>query len=94
MEQPLPAADYYYFLSRSEQRPDCQVYGWTLRTPLPTLPVPLLAPDPDLHIDLAAVVTTAFDRGRFARRINYQAAVPVSLRDADEKWIETLRQRT
>src|SRR5207253_2312172 len=40
MEQPLPAADYYYFLSRSERRPDCQVYRWTLRERLPTLPVP------------------------------------------------------
>jgi hypothetical protein len=94
MEKPLPAADYFYFLSRSEQRPDCQVYGWTLRQRLATLPVPLLAPDPDLLIDLAAVFATAFDRGRFPRRINYRSAVPVSLRVADEQWIETLRQRT
>jgi hypothetical protein len=31
LEKALPAADYYYLVSRSEQRPDCQVYHWTLR---------------------------------------------------------------
>jgi hypothetical protein len=94
MEQPLPAADYYYFLSRSERRPDCQVYHWTLRERLPALPVPLRAPDPDVHIDLAAVFTTAYDRGRFGRRINYEAALPVPLQDADRHWLETIRKST
>jgi hypothetical protein len=36
--KPLPAADYYYSIARAEQRPDCQVYHWTLHQPLPTLP--------------------------------------------------------
>jgi hypothetical protein len=31
LQRPLPPADYYYLLSRSDQRPDCQVYYWTLR---------------------------------------------------------------
>jgi len=73
MEKTLPVADYYYFLSRSEQRPDCQVYHWPLRERLPTLPIPLRAPDPDVQIDLAAVFTTAYERGRFGRRINDEA---------------------
>jgi hypothetical protein len=92
MEQPLPAADYYYFLSRSEQRPNCQVYRWTLRERLPTLPVPLRAPDPDVLIDLAAVSATAYDHGRFGRRINYESGVTGPLKDADKEWIETVRK--
>lgn len=39
--KPLPPADYYYSIARAEQRPDCQVYHWTLRQTLPPLPVPL-----------------------------------------------------
>jgi hypothetical protein len=92
MEQPLPTADYYYFLSRSEQRPDCQVYRWTLRERLPTLPVPLRAPDPDVFINLAAVFSTAYDRGRFSHRINYDSGGTGPLKDADKEWIETVRR--
>jgi hypothetical protein len=94
MEQPLPPADYYYLVSRGEQRPDCQVYRWTLRQPLPTLPVPLRAPDADLHFDLAAVFTTAYERGRFFRRLPYQGPTPALLREDNRAWCEViLRQR-
>jgi len=53
----------------------------------------LRAPDPDVHIDLAAVFTTAYDRGRFSRRINYEAGVTGPLKDAHREWIETVRGR-
>lgn len=88
MDKPLPPADYYYFLSRAGQRPDCQVYRWGLRQSLPTLPVALRPPDADIHIDLGAVFATAYDRGRFGRRINYQRPLSISIREEDRKWIE------
>lgn len=90
LEKPLPPADYYYFLSRAEARPDCQVYRWTVRQPLPTLPVPLRAPDADLHINLAAVFQTAYERGRFRRRINYQGPSPRFLSPDDRQWAQTV----
>jgi hypothetical protein len=65
-----------------------------LRERLPTLPVPLRAPDPDVLFDLAAVFTTAYDRGRFSRRINYDSGVTGPLKDADRQWVETVRKRT
>jgi hypothetical protein len=89
-ERPLPPAHYYYFVARGDRRPDCQVYRWTLREPLSRLPVPLRAPDADLLIDLAAVFTTAYERGRFSRRINYQAPAPAFLREEDRQWSESL----
>jgi Protein of unknown function (DUF4058) len=90
LERPLPPADCFYLLSRGDQRPDCQVYSWTLRQPLPCLPVPLRDPDPDLLIDLGAVFTTAYDRGRFGRRLNYRGTLPTHLRAEDRKWVEAL----
>ncbi len=71
-EKTLPLADYYYFLSRAELRPNSQVFSWTLRYSLPTLPFPLRAPDADILIDLGKVFSTAYERGRFHRRVNYQ----------------------
>lgn len=93
LQEPLPPADCYYLLSRGDQRPDCQVYFWPLRQPLPTLPVPLRDPDPDLMIDLAAVFTTAYDRGRFGRRLNYQKPPQLPLRGADQRWAASVLSR-
>ncbi len=90
LQRALPQADYYCLLSRSDRRPDCQVYFWTLRQPLPTLPVPLRAPDADLLINLAAVFATAYDRGRFGRRLPYQGPVPAFIPEPDRPWVEAL----
>lgn len=90
LEKPLPSADYYYLLFRGDRRPDCQVYSWPLPQPLPTLPVPLRAPDPDLLIDLAAVFATAYARGRFHRRLPYQGPLPAFLPEPHRAWVEGL----
>jgi hypothetical protein len=90
MQKPLPPADYYYLVSRGDQRPNCQVYCWTLKQPLPKLPVPLRDPDPDILIDLAAVFNTAYERGRFQRRINYLAPAPGQFGEEDRRWAEAL----
>jgi hypothetical protein len=89
LAKPLPPGDCYYFVSRAEQRPDCQVYAWGLRQPLPTLPVPLRAPDPDLMIPLASVFATAYDRGRFQRRIDYRGQLPAHLRADEKSWVDS-----
>ena len=39
--RPLPQADYYAVVSRSQRRPKVAVYAWTVRDRLPTVPVPL-----------------------------------------------------
>jgi hypothetical protein len=90
LERPLPPGDYYYLLARSDQRPDCQVYFWTLHQPLPTLPVPLRAPDPALLIDLSAVFATVYNRGRFRRRLPYLGSVPGFLPEATRPWVESV----
>lgn len=89
-QRDLPRADYYYFLSRAEERPDCRVYSWSMRQPLPRLPVPLRAPDPDMQIDLAAVFTTAYDRGRFRKSIDYKSSPPIALGADDSAWVRQL----
>src|SRR5436309_14299738 len=89
-EKAPPSADCYYFLCRAEPRPNCQVFSWTLRDTLPALPVPLRAPDPDILIDLGKVFSTAYERGRFHRRINHQGHLPDHLGEADKRWAEAL----
>jgi len=56
---------------------------------LPSLPVPLRDPDPDIVIDLGPVFATAYARGRFRRRINYRVP-PTVLRDEDKRWADAI----
>jgi hypothetical protein len=83
MPSPFPGM----IVSRAERRPDCDVYAWILRQPLPRLPVPLESPDPDIWIDLASVFATAYDRGRYARRLRDEEPPRVPLRDEDRQWV-------
>jgi uncharacterized protein DUF4058 len=76
LSRPLPAGDYYAFISRADRRPSCDVYPWTVRTSLPVLPVPLLEPDPDVEIDLQAAFQLAYQRGRYDRLVRYDNPPP------------------
>ena len=60
---------------------------------LPVVPVPLLEPDPDVPLELGAVVASTYDRGRFDREIDYRGPVPSpSLSSEELAWVETLLQ--
>jgi hypothetical protein len=79
LAEDYPRGDYFALVARADRRPDCDVYARTLRQPLPTLPIPLRAPDPDLFIDLAAVFATTYERGRYARSVDYTTPVTLPL---------------
>lgn len=87
-ERPLPPGDYYAFVSRADRRPDCDVYAWRVTDPLPILPVPLRAPDPDVLIDLGAVMATTYERGRYARSLDYASPLKTPATAETRRWIE------
>ena len=64
-----------------------------MRQPLACLPVPLRLPDPDVWINLAVVFATAYERGRFGRRIDYQSPVPLLVRNEDTAWIRATAEK-
>ena len=88
MRQSLPPGDFFVFISRAERRPKCDVYGWSVRQALPRIPIPLLAPDPDVVLDLQALFATGYDRGRYARALDYTAPLNLPLSQADRAWAE------
>lgn len=88
LNRPLPSADYYAFVSRADRRPSCDVYSWTVRVPLPVLPIPLLAPDPDIEVDLQAAFNVAYQRGRYDRLVRYNEPPPRPSFAGDEAdWV-------
>jgi len=86
LSRPLPPADYYALVSRSDHRPNCEVYAWSVRQPLPTIPIPLRAPDADILVDLGKVFRRTFERGRYARSLAYGQPPPAPLNDRDAQW--------
>lgn len=91
--EPLPAGDYYAFLTRAETRAHCAVYAWTVRQPLPTIPIPLRSPDADIPIDLGKVFQTAYERGRYARSLPYAQPPRAPLSQEDASWAKALSAR-
>jgi hypothetical protein len=67
--EPLPEADYYAFVSRSEYRPAVEVYYWRRDERMPTIPIPLLREDGALSLDLQAVYEETYARARYDARL-------------------------
>ena len=89
---PLPKGDYYTIVSRRQRRPRAAVYAWPLRDPLPTIPVPLKQPDPDVPLDLQAAFRTVYDRARYGLSLNYGADLQPPLSDDDTEWARRLTE--
>lgn len=90
-----PPADYYVYLSRFTNRPIVDVWPIGLRQRLPTVPVPLLPPDPDVPLDLQQAVDGGYDLVHYERLLDYAAAPPPPpLSEADAGWVaETVNSR-
>lgn len=85
---PLPAAPYFIFLGRAERRPHIEIWPVSMREPIPVVPVPLIAPDADVPLDLGLAVRTIYDRASYDLRIDYHGAPPPpALTPEDASWV-------
>ncbi len=89
----LPSADYYAFVCRARQRPLAEVYPWTLRHQLPSIPVPLVQGDPEINLDLQAVFTTVYDRAGYDYALDYAQPVEPPLGEEELAWCAAILQR-
>ena len=92
MKQRIEPGAYYAIVAHSARLPVAEVYRWTVRDPLPHLPIPLREPDPDILIDLAALVSRVYDLGRYARTLRRDLPLPETtvLGPGDRAWVESL----
>jgi Protein of unknown function (DUF4058) len=91
--QALPIAnvqmlsDYQILLSRSDQRPQADLYSFSIREMFPTIPIPLQTSE--LAIDLQTVFNGVYQRSRYHSRIDYQQPIPPpKLKEADQAWVD------
>ena len=63
MKERIEPGAYYAIVARGPRLPLAEVYRWTVRDPLPRIPIPLREPDADILIDFAALVDPSLRLG-------------------------------
>lgn len=94
MRDPLPRFPYFVFLSRAEMRPLTDVWPIRLDSPLPVVPVPLLADDADVPLDLQRALSNVYDLAGYDLAVDYSVQPQVRLSRDQAAWAEGLLQRT
>ena len=93
-EEPMPfegcpASDYRIAVSRAVQRPTVEIWPFGLRDPLPVVPLPLREGEPELPLDLKAVLDSVYDGGHSERSI-YQDPPEPPLSRSDAAWAKKI----
>jgi hypothetical protein len=83
--------DYRILVSRSDDRPKADLYGFTLREAIPEFPLPLQEINERVMVDLQAIVRGIYDRGGYSIRIDYQQPVPPPVLSVEvQQWVDEL----
>jgi Protein of unknown function (DUF4058) len=84
-------SDYRIVVSRATHRPMADLYEFQLKESIPSFLLPLKPDDPELAVDLQAIVLGVYDRGSYQFRIDYHQPVPPpKLSEADQLWVDEL----
>jgi hypothetical protein len=89
-DDPLPPADYLVMVAKAGERPHCSVWPISVRQPLPTIPIPLLAPDPPVPLALDQALHTAYERARYDLRVDYRQPPVPPLAPEAAAWAEAV----
>jgi len=89
-DDPLPPAHYLVMVCNASERPNSSVWPVSVRQALPTIPVPLLAPDPPVPLDIGQALRTAYARARYDLRVDYRQPPVPPLSPADAAWAAAL----
>ncbi len=86
----LGKSDYLIALTRAHQA-HTDLWPVGLRSPLPTVPVPLAPPDEDVLLDLQLAIRAVYEDAAYHLSIDYDAAPPPPEMEAgDVEWVKGL----
>jgi hypothetical protein len=89
MQGATTPSDYRILVSRSEQRPKADLYGFSLQTSIPTIPIPLKPISETITLNLQEILQGVYDRGAYSIRIDYQQPIPApALSPTNQAWVQ------
>lgn len=79
---------YRVIISRSPQRPQAEVYQFSIRQPIPDFPIPLRPDEPEPALKLNQILHELYDQSGYDLAINYRhAPPPPTFSQADQSWL-------
>ncbi|MBI3970947.1 MAG: DUF4058 family protein [Chloroflexi bacterium] len=91
--RPLPReelGDYRILVSRGYQWNRADLYTFSIRAPIPEVPIPLREGEPEPNVDTQALMRSVYDRGGFDARIDYRRDPIPPLKPEDAAWADAL----
>jgi hypothetical protein len=93
--EPMPLvgvlrSDYRILVSRSQERPQAQLYAFGLRQPIPAFPIPLRPEESEPVLELQPLLHRVYDRARFNMAISYQQPPSPKPSADDWTWLQSL----
>jgi Protein of unknown function (DUF4058) len=84
-------SDYRIIVSRAQERPRAAVYLFTIRDPIPDIPVPLQPGDEEPFLALNGLFHEVYDRAGYDLALDYQQAPPPpQMSEQDLRWMKQL----
>lgn len=89
---PLPLrgnvqSDYRILVSRSDDRPQAQLYAFDLRQAIPAMAIPLRRGEVEPILQLQPLLHRVYDRARFELAIDYDQLLKPRLSEGDRQWV-------
>jgi len=89
-EPPPPVSDYYVMVSRSSEKPRLGLWPFSVRDPLPPVPIPLDDGVADIVLDLKACLDHVYNFGRYEDQLDYSKPPKPAVREPDATWAREL----
>jgi hypothetical protein len=89
----LRDCDYRIVVLRHEDRPRGKLWPVSVRQPLPVIGIPLRGDDPDVPLDLGAVLNAAYESAAYDMSIDYRKPPDPPLAKPDAEWARQLLKR-
>jgi len=88
MLDPWPDSPYYVLIARERSAPLCRAWPGDFDRPLPTIPIPLSKPDPDIALPLQPLVDGIYERSRYDHSIDYAKPLKPPLSEKQTSWLK------
>jgi hypothetical protein len=89
-ERPRPPSDYRVLVFRPRLGRIAHLYGFTYKTAMPEIPIPLLPQDTEPSLDLNTVLHTLYERAGYDLAIDYTQPPQPRLRKDDQSWAASI----
>lgn len=94
--RPLPMrvakqSHYRIIVSRSNRPPSADFYLFSVRQPIPAIPVPLIEGEAEPHLELNRILHEIYDQSGYDLAIDYsQTPPPPAFTEADSTWVHEI----